>query len=405
MTAVVIAIPGDRASRLAEELELEGLRVLAVIAPHELTDELLHDADALLLAPSRRVLTPALVTACDRAAVRIVPIGEGDGRLLARHGLPSPVPPDAPGWRVAAVLAEDAPLAGNEAPASRVIAVWGPEGAPGRTTIAIQLAVELTRTGRRTALVDADTTAPSMALQLGLGDEAPGLAAACRRAQLGTLDPAELTRIASGVETSAGIVDVLGGLSRPGRWPEIGAGRLRTTLSACRAWADETVVDVSASLEEDDDGYDLAAPARHAATAAALREADLIVAIASADPLGASRFLRGYAELRNLVGSTPIAVVANRVRPGPLGIDARGQLRRTLQRFAGIDDIAYLPLDQRGADAAALHARPISDVAPRSALVAGVRRLAGSLGRDGRRSEPATGGSSPGSSRAARRPR
>ena len=122
------------------------------------------------------------------------------------------------------------------------------------------------------------------------------------------------------------------------------------------------------------------------------------MAVLSADPLGVSRFLRGYAELRHLVGDTPLTVVANRVRPGPLGVDARGQIRRTLSRFAGIDEVAFVPQDQRSADAAALHARAIADVSPRSQLVSAVRRIAAGLGA---RAE-VTADSSRGSSRAAR---
>ncbi|MDR2998664.1 MAG: P-loop NTPase, partial [Microbacterium sp.] len=383
MTAVVVALSDEeRARALATDLELEDVTVLSVSAPDAIDAADLQAADALVITPSRRWITRDLIAACDHAAVRIVAFGDGEERLLARHGLAPALSEDTPGWRVAEALAADRPhthSATADARTSRVLAVWGPHGAPGRTTLAIQLAVELARTGRRTALLDADTTAPSIALQLGLGDEAPGLAAACRRAELGSLDSAELSRLAVAVETSAGPIDVLGGLNRPSRWPELGASRMRGALHACRDWAEEIVIDVSASFEEEDDDYDLAAPSRHAATVAALREADAIIAVTSADPVGVSRFVRGHAELRHLVGPTPITVVANSVRPGPLGIDARGQIRRTLDRFAGIDDVQFLPYDQRAADAALLHARPIADVLPRSPLVAAVRRLAAGL--------------------------
>ncbi|MEJ1088910.1 P-loop NTPase [Microbacterium sp. Mu-80] len=402
MTSVIIVTEGDEARMLASDLELEGVDVHAV-DPRALADTPLAGHDALLLPPSRSLLTPDLVAACDRAGVRLVPIGPADSRLASRFGLPAPLAYDTPAWRIVAALTGTPSAPDDPEPrrASRVIAVWGPDGAPGRTTLAIQLAVELARTGRRTALVDADSVGPSVSLQLGLGDESPGLAAACRRAELGSLDAAELSRLAAPVETSGGTIDVLSGLNRPSRWPELAAGRLRATLSVCRDWVDETVVDVAAAFDEDDDPLDPAAPARHAATAAALLDADEVVAVLSADPLGVSRFLRGHAELRHLIGTTPVTVVANRVRPGPLGIDARGQVRRTLDRFAGIDDVAFVPYDLRAADAAALHARAIADVAPRSQLVAAVRRVASSLGAR----EPVTAGSSTGSSPAARRPR
>ncbi|MFE6734138.1 CpaE family protein [Microbacterium sp. NPDC057650] len=407
MTAVVVALADEeRARALAAELELEDVTILSVTAPDAIVPADLHAADALVITPSRRWITGDLIAVCDRAAVRIVAFGDGEERLLARHGLAPALPEDTPGWRIAeALVAErpDTPPAAADGRASRVIAVWGPHGAPGRTTLAIQLAVELARAARRTALLDADTTAPSVAMQLGLGDEAPGLAAACRRAELGSLDSAELSRLAVALETSAGPIDVLGGLNRPSRWPELGAARMHGALTACRDWAEEIVVDVSASFEEEEDDYDLAAPSRHAATAAALREADAIIAVTSADPVGVSRFVRGHAELRHLVGATPITVVANSVRPGPLGIDARGQIRRTLDRFAGIDDVQFLPYDRRATDAALLRARPIADVLPRSALVAAVRRLAAGLTtREAGVREPATAGSSRGSSRAVR---
>lgn len=408
MTSVVVAISAARGADLASELEMEGVHVVAVVPPDSVLP-LPSGVDAAIVAATRAVLTPDLVAACDRAGVRIIALGDGDSRVIARYGLAAALPADASGWQVAGALVAEVPdaaagAAGVHAHSAphRVSVVWGPSGAPGRSTIAIQLAVELRRTGRRTALVDADTVAPSLALLLGLGDDAPGIAAACRRSELGALDSAELTRLASVLPTSAGEIDVLGGINRPGRWPELAAHRLQGALRACRAWAEETVVDVSSAFDADDEAtYDVAGPRRHAATVAALREADEIIAVAGADPLGISRFIREHAELRRLTAPTPIRVLVNRVRPGPLGIDARGQVRRTLERFAGITDVTFLPFDQRAADAALLHARPMADLTPRSSLVAGVRRFASA--HSPATAESATAGSSRGSSRGARR--
>ncbi|WP_262000717.1 MULTISPECIES: CpaE family protein [Microbacterium] len=405
MTAVVVAIPEPRASELAAELEMEGVTVLAILPLPAADLELPRDAEAIIVTAARAVLTAELVSTCDRAGVRILPLGGADSRLLGRLGLSAALPPEAAGWEVAAALRADADHV--SAPRSRhphrVIAVWGPHGAPGRSRIAIELAVELARSGRTTALVDADTVAPSLALLLGLSDDAPGIAAACRRAERGTLDATELTRLATTVATGGGeAVEVLAGINRPSRWPELGAARLRMALGACREWREETVVDVAGAFDADDEvTYDIAGPRRHAATSATLSEADLIVAVAAADPLGISRFLRDHAEVRRLTAPTPVSVVVNQVRPGPLGIDARGQVRRTLERFAGITDVTFLPFDQRAADASLLHARPMTDVTPRSTLVAGIRGLAATLSPVD--AEPATAGSSRGSSRVARR--
>lgn len=381
MTGVVVAIPQPRAGELAAELALEGIDVVAILSPTAVI-EVPPGAEAIIVPATRAVLSAELISACDRAGVRILALGGADSRLLGRLGLSEALRPEAAGWEIAAALASETdtvPRPQSVLP-HRVIAVWGPHGAPGRSTLAIQLAVELARRGRRTALVDTDTVAPALALLLGLSDDAPGVAAACRRAERGALDSAELTRLATTVATGGGDIEVLPGINRPSRWPELSSTRLRATLGACREWSEETVVDVAAAFDADEEvTYDLAGPRRHAATTASLNEADLIIAVASADPLGISRFVREHAELRRLTAPTPVVVVVNQVRPGPLGIDARGQVRRTLERFAGITDVVFLPFDQRAADAALLHARPMTDVAPRSPFLAAVRRLASTL--------------------------
>ncbi|MFB4353693.1 P-loop NTPase [Microbacterium sp. LS_15] len=402
MISVVVAIPEPRASALVAELEVEG--VAASVAPADAPLSLPAGCRAVLVPALREVLTPDFVETCDRAGVRIVPLGGRDNRVLGRYGLAPALSSTASGWEVAAVLQSDAPpivAAGSAVSPHRITVVWGPQGAPGRSTIAVQLAVELARRGRRTALIDADTVAPSTALLLGLGDESPGIAAACRRAEMGALDDAELTRLAISLPTSGCAIDVLTGISRPDRWAELSSSRVRSTLAAGREWAEECVVDVSGAFDADDEAtFDVMGPRRHAATVAAFDEADVVVAVAAADPLGISRFLRDHAELRRLATRARIHTVVNKVRPGPLGIDARGQIRSTLDRFAGITGVSLLPFDQRATDAALLHARPISDVAPRSTLVAAISRLAAELVP-----EPgaATADSSRGNSRGARR--
>src|SRR6185436_295907 len=111
--------------------------------------------------------------------------------------------------------------------------------------------------------------------------------------ELSGLDSAELTRLSATVATSAGDLEVLAGLNRPSRWPELSFTRMTTALRACRDWSEETVVDIAASFDTDDElSDDLGGPRRNAAASAVVQEADVIVAVASADPLGISRFLR-----------------------------------------------------------------------------------------------------------------
>lgn len=393
---VVVAVDGAHGRRIASGLEEEGVGVRGVVpaaspalavgeqrlgADPDSVVALLREADALILEVSRSSVSPALVAWCDRSGVRIVPLcaSDADERVAAAFRLAAPTPLAAQPWMIADGL-RSAPAAQPDPPrdhgAPLVIAVWGPAGAPGRSTVAVELSVELARGGRAVSLVDADTHAPSIALSLGLADEGPGFAAACRQAEHGALDARELTRIALPLGRSG--VHVLTGLNRPSRWPELSDARVFSALEACRTWSDYTVVDVAAPLERDEEIVsDIVGPRRNAATLAALRAADLVVAVVGADPVGVSRFLRALPELRAAIGAAPLAVVANRLRPGALGIDGRGQVRRTLDRFGGIEDVWFLPQDARSADAALLAGQPIASVAPRSAFTLGLRRFVG----------------------------
>lgn len=389
---VALAVAGQRGERLATELTNIGLRIEAVFDPLVLEDPNLASAlpvldgvDVLVLAADRRTLGSHLISVCDRRGIRLVPLaGDPDGeRVAVAFGLAASLVSPRP-EEIAAAVRGHAPGLGMDAPAlaetaaGRVITVWGPDGAPGRSTLASMLAFELARGGAAAALIDADSHAPSLALTLGLADEGPGFPAACRQASLGALDDRELSRISTPVRMEGAVVDVLCGINRRGRWHELAEDRVAGALEAARRWVLHTVVDVSAPLEQDEEiMHDLDGPRRNAATIAALRSADVVVAVCTADPVGMARFVRGYAELRAIVGATPVLVVANRLRPGGLGLDARGQVRRTLDRFAGIRDVAFLPADARAVDAAVLQAQPVAAVAPRSALVAAMRRFTG----------------------------
>ncbi len=267
--------------------------------------------------------------------------------------------------------------------APRVIAVWGPAGAPGRTTIAIGLAAELAGRGLPVCLVDADTYGGAIAPALGLLDESPGFAAACRLAGSGSLTADELDRVAqraplgSTLRGTHGELRVLTGIGRPHRWPELSADRVTSVLEECRAWRPIVVVDTGFNLETDEElSSDLLAPRRNAATIAALRAADDVVAVGTADPLGLARLLRTYPDLLDVVLTTSVRVVVNRVRSSVLGLDPAGQVRQTLDRFGGVSDAVLIDDDPHAADAALLTARSVVDAAPRSALRAGIAELA-----------------------------
>ncbi|WP_439565135.1 AAA family ATPase [Microcella sp.] len=327
-------------------------------------------------------------------SLRVVP-SSGTTRL-APDRAPRATEPSAPSATPTAPASRDASRQASSAPiapairAPRVITVWGPAGAPGRTTLAIGLAAELAARGHAVCLVDADTYGGTVAPALGLLDESPAFAAACRLAGADALTPAELDRVAQSTAAADGAAfAVLTGIGRPHRWPELSSGRVTAVLEQCRRWRDVVVVDAGFSIESDEEvSSDLLAPRRNAATIAALRAADDVIAVGAADPLGLARLLRTHADLLETVDTARVRIAVNRVRSSVLGIDPHGQVRQTLDRFAGIRDAVLIDDDRDAADAALLTARPVPVAAPRSSLSRGIAELADVLGFA---REPATG--------------
>lgn len=262
---------------------------------------------------------------------------------------------------------------GDDRPPGRVVAVWGPIGSPGRTTVAIGLAAHLADRGVRVLLVDADTWGASVGQHLGLVDEAPGLAAAARLSEHGHLDLPALARVAP--EVGPGW-RVLTGLPRPDRWPEIRAAAMEDVLGIGRRLADVVVVDCGFSLEDDEDlSYDTAAPRRNAATLAVLGEADEVVVLGSADPVGLQRLIRGIDE----VGARTAGrchVVVTKLRRGASGPGPERAIRDVLGRFSTVADPVFLPWSPAECDAALWAGSSVVTHAPRSLLAQGIGRLA-----------------------------
>lgn len=330
--------------------------------------------DAVLVHAVSRLLGPAVVAAADRVGTRMIPFASTPAELslAAESGLLEVAEMGASWDEIRALLGGETVVTEavpDARPAGRIVAVWGPTGAPGRTTTAVGIAVEAVRAGRRVALIDADCYGGAIAPMLGLLDEAPGFAAACRLAGSDGLDLAQLDRIGIPVPVPGGRLAVLTGLTRPSRWTELSAERVGRVLDVVRDWVDLVVVDTGFSLEADEEIMsDVLAPRRNAATLATLERADRVVAVGSADAVSLARLLRGHAELLEIVPSERIDVVVNRLRRSSVGFDARGQIANALTRFGGVVPDAVLPFDPAACDAALVQAKPLAAAAPRSHL-------------------------------------
>ena len=257
-----------------------------------------------------------------------------------------------------------------------VIAVWGPTGAPGRTTVAVTLADELARLGAHTLLVDADVYGGTVAAALGLLDESPGLAAACRQAAATRLDAAALAAACWQLDPDAARAD------RPADRVAVAraapAGRRRPCSAAARQLADFTVLDCGFCLETDEEiSFDTLAPRRNGATLAVLDAADVVLVVGAADPIGMQRLVRALAELRDAEIAAPVWVVLNKVRRGAVPGDPAVELAAALEQFAGRTPAALLPYDRESLDAALATGRSLGEQRPASPLRKAVVELAG----------------------------
>ena len=296
------------------------------------------------------------------------PAGADDGRETDAHAEPG-------GQGSPASLGGEEPSAAARRGPDRapVVAVWGPTGAPGRTTIATTLAAEIASRGVEVLLVDADTYGGCVAQTLGLLDEAPGIAAACRAADQGLLDLPALSRIAP---TVAPALRVLTGLPKAERWPEVRAAALERVLELSRSLVQVVVVDCGFCLEDDEElSYDTVAPRRNESTLTSLAASDIVVAVGGADPVALQRFVRGLQELGTVPSGEPVPVV-NRVRSGAVGSRPESRIAESLLRFAGLTSVRFVPDDPSTLDGALLAGRSLVEHAPESSVRAAVADLA-----------------------------
>jgi MinD-like ATPase involved in chromosome partitioning or flagellar assembly len=270
--------------------------------------------------------------------------------------------------------------------AGKIITVWGTSGAPGRTTIAVELAFHLANIrkhagGKGVLLVDADTHSASVAARLGLLDDTPGLAAACREASKGPLTPEGLMAHAQAL---GGGLSALTGIARPSRWPEISAPPLTAVLQAARAAADMVVIDCAHSIEHDELlTYDTRAPQRNAATITARQAADVLLVVGQAGPDGIARLVRTLEEQKTSdeLQTQEIRVVVKRGLPGVCGPRPDRAIRHALLRYAGLGQVTLLPEDA-GFDAANLSGLSLSESRPKSRASSALAALAAEIHED-----------------------
>ena len=219
----------------------------------------------------------------------------------------------------------------------RLVAVGGPPGV-GRTELAIELAIAAARDSS-VVLADCDDVAPAVAQRLGLALE-PNL-----RTAIDAVEHGRGTLLSCIQREPTTKLAVLGGIPNSTSWMQVRPSEVLRVVDHLGGAAEIVVVDGLGSLQ------DLGGPPRgRFATARALAlEADVLVAVCDASPVGIARLLAWTVEARGLAPTTPIVVAVNRA---PSASFRRAELYREICSSIDVIEVGFVDADSRVVDAA-----------------------------------------------------
>jgi MinD-like ATPase involved in chromosome partitioning or flagellar assembly len=253
-----------------------------------------------------------------------------------------------------------------------VIAVTSPHGSTGKTTVAINIALELAAEKARVLLIDGDIQGPAVANHFALTQQPAGLQAALRIASQQRFDLGQLERLSFQFQKST--LRIMPGSQNFPSQP-FDQEAVANLLETARSGYEFTVIDLG-SLSGDGSG------AQAELTNAIISLADRTVTVCLADPIGIFRLLG----IESVIAATnkPVDLVMNRVRNSVIA-SARREIAITLQRLSALEPKAYLPDDPQHIDQAVRTGVPATSLSRsgsfRQALTGFVR--AELLGRKG----------------------
>jgi MinD-like ATPase involved in chromosome partitioning or flagellar assembly len=256
------------------------------------------------------------------------------------------------------------------------VAIWGSAGS-GKTLLAINLAFELARMGKKVLLVDADLKRPSVASWLALTNSGPGLTAAVRLANQNRLDVSEIIRLSAELKFENSKLDVLTGLSHPNRSTEVSPESMATLIECASNHFDFLVFDLNEDLDKSP-GVSPGSVSFISATQFVISSVKLAIALFAAEPVGINRFLFDLQQLER-----EMWLVANRVGPKHLGKPSIRDLRETLRQFTSSPIRNWLPTDFVSSESSISHARPLLLEYPNAKLTLAIRALAGQIVDEG----------------------
>jgi MinD-like ATPase involved in chromosome partitioning or flagellar assembly len=220
----------------------------------------------------------------------------------------------------------------RQLPSPVVIAITSPCGSTGKTTVAINIALELAAEKARVLLIDGDTNGPAVANHFLITEQPAGLAAALRIANQKRFDLDQLERLSFQFQKST-LRIMPGSQDLPSQ--AIDKSAIAMLLDTARSGFEYTVIDLGYLNPSSESRQDFL-------TGSILSLADRTVLVCLADPIGIFRLLSAEASIKSLPSS--IDLVMNRVRNSVIA-SARREIGITLQRLSSLEPKAFLPDD------------------------------------------------------------
>ncbi len=308
-------------------------------------DVLAEHYDVLVIDDICSFLTPTLVadvTARGRRVVGVYERSRPEGKdRLAECGIEVTVEAsaDPDDFLDAVAIAGEGVVAVDDPPVTdgpengdrgRVYAVGGPAGGCGITEVALGLAARLGR-HRRVVLVDADPSRPSLAPRLGLPLH-PNLRSAVDELEHRGTIPEPSTRAGIAVLAGGGGGEALQGV-RPGRVLDVVH---RLASDRC-----DVVVDLGADPGD--------AVGRSGIAATLIENADAVVGVGAATPVGVVRMLDWLGATVPIRPRSPVMLAFNRAPTSPY---RRAQLAEEILRSYVPCGLVFLPSDSAVTEAA-----------------------------------------------------
>ena len=246
-----------------------------------------------------------------------------------------------------------------------VIAVWGPAGSPGKSTVATNLATEIALAGGKVLLIDLDTLAPALAISLGLVDTPAGLSACLRLAEQNRLSTDEFNRLTLTISLGRHEMKFMPGLSSPHRWPEVTPERLEKLFQDLHSVVDHVVLDLPQATVFKPNVFHPSNMTgsevnRDQLLKSVLSKAAKVVLVSGSDPVAAQRLLVAKEYLDSLPEEILPLVAVNRFRTGALGNKAKTELEGTFLTLGKLRIDAFIPEDRENLDKAMLNGLPLA---------------------------------------------